>query len=259
MSPLKSCTDWTKVAVFFLMTNNSYLNSFIGEAISQGKLKLLLYVQPGQQNMNIADIVCTRHANAGIVSNAIEAGAFILAGIWCTLIDILFTARPSITSDTVTREGTLSVHTLTTMFTRVGTWGKQQTKGFTCERKQPGNVSTEERWFLTYDAFISVLVAGAAYITRWAITVEVATDGIGVTLSALSTGVTNTGIVVVAKQAWKNKKLVIFSKFIFINNMIKSLRLCHYFAGWKWFVESLTIKNSLLVVWGCLLKAHEWT
>lgn len=62
-------------------------------------------------------------------------------------------------------------------------------------------MSTEERWFLTYDAFISVLVAGAAYITRWAITVEVATDGIGVTLSALSTGVTNTGIVVVAKQA----------------------------------------------------------
>lgn len=55
--------------------------------------------------------------------------------------------------------------------------------------------------FLTNAAFISVNVAGAAYISRRTVTVEHATDGVGVTLRALSTGVTDTGIISVAKQA----------------------------------------------------------
>lgn len=54
--------------------------------------------------------------------------------------------------------------------------------------------------FLTNAAFVSVDVAGVAYISRWAIAVEHAADGVGVTLRALSTRVTDAGIVSMAKQ-----------------------------------------------------------
>lgn len=64
---------------------------------------------------------CTRHADAGVVPNAIQTSAIILAGVRSALVDILFTARPSVTPNTVTGEGAISVHTLTTMLTRVGT------------------------------------------------------------------------------------------------------------------------------------------
>lgn len=56
-------------------------------------------------------------------------------------------------------------------------------------------------FFLTDDAFIPVGVAGVAYIARWAVTVEHATDGVGVALGALSTGVTDTCIVSMAEQS----------------------------------------------------------
>ena len=55
-------------------------------------------------------------------------------------------------------------------------------------------------FFLTNAAFISVNVAGIAYISRWTVTVEHAIDGVGVTLRALSTGVTDTGVIPVAQQ-----------------------------------------------------------
>lgn len=54
--------------------------------------------------------------------------------------------------------------------------------------------------FLTNATFVSVDIAGAAYISRWTITAEHATDGVGVTLRALSTGVTDTGVVSMAEQ-----------------------------------------------------------
>lgn len=54
--------------------------------------------------------------------------------------------------------------------------------------------------FLTNAAFVSVNVAGVAYISRWTVAVEHAADGVGVTLRALSTGVTDTGIVSMAEQ-----------------------------------------------------------
>lgn len=112
------------------------------------------------------------HANAGVVPNAIQTCAFVLAGIRSTLIDILLTAWAGVSSNTVTGEGAISVHTLTAVFTRVG----------------------------TNAAFISVDVAGAAHISRWTVTVEHATDGVGVAMRALSTGITDTGVISMAQQ-----------------------------------------------------------
>lgn len=84
----------------------------------------------------------------------------------------MFTAWPSVTPNAVTGEGAISVHALTTVLTWVG----------------------------SNAAFVSVNVAGAAYISRWTVAVEHATDGVGVTLRAFSTGVTDTGIISVAEQ-----------------------------------------------------------
>lgn len=112
------------------------------------------------------------HADAGVVPNAIQTCAIVLAGARSTLVDILFTARPGVTPHTVTCEGAISVDTLTTVLARVG----------------------------TNAALVSVDVAGAAYISRFTVTVEHATDGVGVTLRTLSTGVTDTGVVSVAEQ-----------------------------------------------------------
>lgn len=53
--------------------------------------------------------------------------------------------------------------------------------------------------FLTNATFVSVNVAGAANISKLTITVEHSTDGVGVTLRALSTGVANTGIISMAE------------------------------------------------------------
>ena len=61
--------------------------------------------------------------------------------------------------------------------------------------------------FLTNAAFVSVNVASVAYISRWTVAVEHATDGVGVTLRALSTGVTDTGIVSMAEQTWKKTQV----------------------------------------------------
>lgn len=53
---------------------------------------------------------------------------------------------------------------------------------------------------LTDATFVSVDVAGAAHVSQRAVTVKHATDGVGVTLGALSTGVTNAGVVSMAEQ-----------------------------------------------------------
>lgn len=65
-------------------------------------------------------LTCTRHADAGVVSDAIQTGAVVLAWVRGALVDILFTARPGIASNTVTGEGAICVHTLATVLTRVG-------------------------------------------------------------------------------------------------------------------------------------------
>lgn len=54
--------------------------------------------------------------------------------------------------------------------------------------------------FLTDAAFVSVDVAGVADISSWTVTVEHATDGVGVTLRTLSTGAADAGVVSVAEQ-----------------------------------------------------------
>ena len=61
---------------------------------------------------------------------------------------------------------------------------------------------------LTDVAFVPVNVAGAADITRWTVTVEHATDGVGVTVRAFSTGVTDTGIISMAQQTWKEQLVI---------------------------------------------------
>lgn len=63
----------------------------------------------------------TGHADAGVVPDAIQTRAFVLAGVGRTLIDVLFAARPGVTPHTVTREGAIGVHTLTPVLARVGT------------------------------------------------------------------------------------------------------------------------------------------
>lgn len=150
---------------------------------------------------------CTRHADAGVVPNAIQTSAVILAGVWSTLVDILFTPWPSVTPNTVTSEGAIGVHTLTAMLARVGTWGWKG-NWFENWTKQMHVVYMYRSFrrvafFLTNAAFISIDVAGAAYISRWTVAVEHATDGIGVTLRALSAGVTDTGVISMAQQTWK--------------------------------------------------------
>lgn len=112
------------------------------------------------------------HADTGVVPDAIQTGAVVVTRVGSAFVDILFTARPSVTPETVTGEGAVGVHTLTAVFARVGTDA----------------------------AFVSVDVAGAAYVSRWTVTVEHATDGVGVALRALSTGVTDAGVVSVAEQ-----------------------------------------------------------
>lgn len=49
-------------------------------------------------------------------------------------------------------------------------------------------------------ALISIDVAGAAYVSRRTVTVEHAADGVGVTMRALSTRVTDTSVISMAQQ-----------------------------------------------------------
>lgn len=84
----------------------------------------------------------------------------------------MFTAWARVASNTVTGEGTISVHTLPTVLTGVG----------------------------AYAALISVVVAGGPSISRWTVTVEHTSNGVGVTLRALSAGITDAGIIKMAEQ-----------------------------------------------------------
>lgn len=82
------------------------------------------------QRLTISKYVLTRHANTGVLPNAIQTCAIILARTWSAFVDILFTSRSSITPDTVTGEGAVRVHTLTTMLTRVGPWWSKVKRHF---------------------------------------------------------------------------------------------------------------------------------
>ena len=64
---------------------------------------------------------CTGHADAGVVPDAIQTRAVVLAGARRTLIDVLLAARPGVTPHTVTCEGAIGVHTLTSVLAGVGT------------------------------------------------------------------------------------------------------------------------------------------
>lgn len=59
---------------------------------------------------------------------------------------------------------------------------------------------------LTYATFISVYTAGAARISRRTVTVEHATDGVGVALRAPPTGITDTSIISVAQQTCQEQE-----------------------------------------------------
>lgn len=84
----------------------------------------------------------------------------------------MLAARSSIAPHTVTSEGAVCVHTLASVLT----------------------------WISANTAFISVNVTGVACVTHGTVTVEHAADGVGVTVGALSTRVTDTSVISVAQQ-----------------------------------------------------------
>lgn len=61
----------------------------------------------------------TWHAQTCEASNLIQTGCIILAGVRMTLIDVHLTTRPCIALQTFTVEGTICVHTLSCMLTRI--------------------------------------------------------------------------------------------------------------------------------------------
>lgn len=84
----------------------------------------------------------------------------------------MLAARPGVAPYTVTGEGSVRVHALASMLT----------------------------WISANTTFISVNVTGAACVAGGTVTVEHPTDGVGVTVGALSTGVTDTSIISMAQQ-----------------------------------------------------------
>lgn len=95
-----------------------------------------------------------------------------MTGARRTFVDVLLAAGSSVAPHTVTGEGAVCVHTLASVFT----------------------------WISANTTFISVNVTGAACVTSGTVTVEHAADGVGVTVGALSTRVTDTSVVSVAQQ-----------------------------------------------------------
>lgn len=65
----------------------------------------------------------TWHADAGKLSDAVQASGIILAGHGQAFIDVNLTTRPSISPAALTLEGAFCVHTLPEMLTWVGTCG----------------------------------------------------------------------------------------------------------------------------------------
>lgn len=64
---------------------------------------------------------CTRHADAGELSNAVQAGSIIQAGHGQALVNVNLAARACVASATLALEGTLRVHTLPKVFAWVRT------------------------------------------------------------------------------------------------------------------------------------------
>lgn len=60
---------------------------------------------------------------------------------------------------------------------------------------------------LTDATLISINVAGAASVARRTVAVEHPTDGVGVTLGALPTGITDTSIFEVAQQSCQEQEI----------------------------------------------------
>lgn len=54
---------------------------------------------------------------------------------------------------------------------------------------------------LTNAALVPVGVAGAAHVSSWTVAVVHASDRVGITLRALSTGITDAGVISMAEQS----------------------------------------------------------
>lgn len=80
----------------------------------------------------------TWHADAGVVPDAIQTRAFVLARVGSALVDVLLAARPGVTPHAVTREGAVRVHTLTAVLARVGTWRSRGKKEARLKAEQAG-------------------------------------------------------------------------------------------------------------------------
>lgn len=53
----------------------------------------------------------------------------------------------------------------------------------------------------TNAALVPVSVAGVAHVSSWTVAVVHASDRVGITLRALSTGITDTGVISMAEQS----------------------------------------------------------
>lgn len=67
----------------------------------------------------------TWHADAGKLSNAVQASGIILAWHGEALVDVNLTSRASISPAALALEGALCVYTFSEMLTRVGTCGSK--------------------------------------------------------------------------------------------------------------------------------------
>lgn len=114
----------------------------------------------------------SRHADAGVISNAVQTGAIVLTGVGGAFVDVLLAARPSVAAHAVTGEGAVCVHALASVLTGI-------------------RADT---------ALISVDVTCAACVPSGTVAVEHAADGVGVTVRALSARVTDASVISVAQQ-----------------------------------------------------------
>ena len=90
--------------------------------------------------------MCTRHADAGVVPDAVQAGALVLTGVRGALVDVLLTAWPGIAAHAVTRERAVRVHTLTAVLTGVGAWRVERAPRYiSIYRERKDSVTLEYR------------------------------------------------------------------------------------------------------------------
>lgn len=91
--------------------------------MSRGETFYVDLLTPLQHGIIHFRLAHTWHADACELPDAVQAGGVVLAGHGQALVDVDLTARPGVSSATLTLEGALCVHTLPKVLTGVGTLG----------------------------------------------------------------------------------------------------------------------------------------